>query len=166
VLGRDISWAGEVYPASTFVESELKFNIYKLNYQYSLFHNDKAELGGLFGLHIMKISMSLNAAEIKQAYTEAVTAPLPVFGLYANYHFTPRLSLFYDYQFFIINYQDKYRGGLQDFIVGLEYRVLRNVGLGAAYNRFGLHLEAKMTDTTFYADSSWNAGMLYATLYF
>ena len=166
VLSKTIDWGDQTYPFNTQVDSEIRFNVYKLNYQYSLFHNEKAELGASFGLHIMKISAGISASGIGQSMTEAVTAPLPVFGLYADYNFTPRFSAFYNYQFFFINYEDKVRGGLQDFLIGLEYRLFRNVALGAAYNRFGLGADIKGDTTTLILNTNWNGGLLYGALYF
>jgi hypothetical protein len=166
VLTQDIVWNGQTYSASTQVDSKLKFDVYKLNYQYSVFHNEKVELGALFGFHIMKIFAGINASGIGLSEGDAITAPLPVWGLFADYKFTPRFSAFYNYQVFYINYQDKVRGGLQDFIFGLEYRLFRNVAVGAAYNRYSMNLEAKGNAATLYLDSSWNGGMLYGAVYF
>jgi len=165
-LTRDIVWSGQTYSASTQVDSQVGFNVYKLNYQYSLFHNEKAELGASFGLHIMKFSAGISASGGGMSKSEAVTAPLPVFGLYADYNFTPKFSAFYNYQFFFINYQDKVKGGLQDFLIGMEYRLLRNVALGAAYNRFGVAMDIKGDDATLRISSNWNGGMLYGAFYF
>ena len=166
VLGEDIEWNGQLYPISTQVDSEIKFDVYKMSYQYSLFHTEEAELGATFGLHVMKVAVSLVAHDISQSGSQAVTAPLPVFGLSADYNFTPRLSGYYNYQLFFINYHDKVKGGLQDFLLGLEYRLFRNVALGAAYNRFGLHGKAKGDRSTLYLDTNWNGGMLYGAVYF
>ena len=166
VLGQDIEWGGnDIFKGQT-VDSEVKFDVYKLNYQYSVYHNDKVELGASVGLHIMRIFASINAAGITGAQSEAVTAPLPEFGLFADYNFTPRFSAFYNYQWFFINYQDKVRGGLQDFLFGLEYRVFRNVALGVAYNRFALNAKIQKDLTTLYMNTNWNGGMLYGALYF
>jgi hypothetical protein len=165
VLGQDITWNGQQILTGQPVDSELKFDVYKINYQYSLYHNDKVELGASIGLHVMRISAGINAGSIG-SQSEAVTAPLPVFGLFADYKFTPRFSVFYSYQWFFINYQDKYKGGLQDFLIGLEYRAFRNVALGLAYNRFAINLKAEMDTSTLYVNSSWNGGMLFAALYF
>jgi hypothetical protein len=166
VLSQSIIWSGQTYSASTQVDSEIGFNVYKLNYQYSLFHNEKVELGVSAGLHIMKISAGISASGIGQSKSEAVTAPLPVFGFFADYNFTPRFSAFYNYQFFFINYQDKVKGGLQDFLIGMEYRLFRNVALGAAYNRFGVAMEIKGDNTTLNLSTNWNGGMLYGAVYF
>ena len=91
---------------------------------------------------------------------------MPVWGLFADYNFTPRFSVFYNYQSFFIDYQDKVRGGLQDFLLGLEYRIFDHVALGTAYNRFNLSLKLKGDNQTFFVDSGWNGWMLYASVYF
>jgi hypothetical protein len=166
VLGQDIVWGGVTFPLSTQVDSELKFDVYKLNYRYSVYHNDKVELGASLGLHIMRASASINAYEINLTQSDAVTAPLPVFGLFASYNFTPRFSAFYGYESFFIDYQDKARGGMEDFLIGLEYRLFRHFSLGAAYSRFSLNLQLKGDNKTLYVDNGWNGGMLYGAFYF
>jgi hypothetical protein len=167
VLEKDFNWNGQDYNIGWTVDSEINFDVYKLNYEYSLFHNDEVELGASFGFHIMKTMVSIvTVTGGTESASEAVTAPLPVFGLYADYHFTPRFSAYYNYQFFFVNYEDKVKGGLQDFILGLEYRLFRNIALGVAYNRFALHLEARGDTSTLYLDTGWNGGMLYGTVYF
>jgi hypothetical protein len=165
-LGKDIEWNGQTYPINTHVDSQLKFALYNLDYRYSLFNNEKVELGGSFGLHIMTVSASIAAQDINQAAAKAVTAPLPVFGLYARYNFVPRFSVFYEYQFFFINFEDKVKGALQSFEFGLEYRIIRNFSLGISFNRFAMNLELNSDTARFFLDSNWNGGMLFGALYF
>jgi len=166
LLDKDIVWGGQTYAINTQVDSELRFNVYKLNYQYSLHHDEKVELGVLAGFHVLKTVVGLSASGIGQAKSESVTAPLPVFGLFATYNFTPRLSAYYNYQWFFINYEDSVKGGLQDFLLGVEYRLIRNLALGVAYNRFGLDMKAKSDQSTVYLNTSWSGGMLYGAVYF
>jgi hypothetical protein len=169
VLSENIDWGDVTYLAGYQLDSEIKFDVYKLTYQYSLFHNEKAELGASFGLHIMRAFAGMSGTSQSGVITsesEAVTAPLPVFGLFADYNFTPRFSFFYNYQWFFINYQDKIKGGLQDFLIGLEYRLFRNVALGLAYNRFALNLDAKGDAMRLYLNTNWNGGLLYGAVYF
>ena len=168
-VARDIEWGGQTYPVGAQVDSSLRFDVYKLNYQYSLFHNEEVELGVSLGLHVMRISTGISGTSTtatNQSQSQSVTAPLPVWGLFADYKFTPRFSAYYNYQVFFINYEDKVSGGLQDFLLGLEYRLFRNFALGAAYNRFAMHMKSKGDAATLYLDSSWNGGMLYGAVYF
>lgn len=166
VLGQEIIWNGVTYPINTPVDSKLKYDIYKMSYQYSLYHNEEVELGMSFGFHVMHVFAGIDASGISLSEGESVTAPLPVFGLSADYKFTPRFSFYYNYQVFNINYQDKIRGGLQDLLFGLEYRLFRHVALGAAYNRFSLSVDAKGDVSTLHLDTNWSGGLLYGALYF
>jgi hypothetical protein len=166
VLQQDISWGGANYAIGTTVDSKIEFDVYKVNYQYSLYNQPEVELGALIGLHVMGTSMAISAVGISQARSESLTAPLPVWGLFARYNFTPRLMTYFNYQFFFVNYEDKVKGGLQDFVLGLEYRATPSVGLGAAFNRFGMNLEAKEDAATLHFDSNWTGFMLYGSLYF
>jgi len=166
-VGRTIDW-GDLPPITvgTRVDSELRFDVYKVNYQYSLFHNEQAELGVLAGLHFLKIFVGFNAAGIGESKNTAVTAPLPVLGLFADYHFTPRMSAYYNLQFFSINYENTVKGSMHDFLFGVEYRLFKNVALGAAYNRFVVNLELIADAATLTINTGWNGGMLYGSLYF
>ncbi|MDH4096597.1 MAG: hypothetical protein OEV81_17630 [Betaproteobacteria bacterium] len=166
VLQTDISWGDVDFATGTTVDSKIEFDVYKINYQYSLYNKPEVELGALVGLHVMGTSIGINAVGISQARTESLTAPLPVWGLFARYNFTPRLMTYFNYQFFFVNYDDRVKGGLQDFLLGLEYRATRTLGLGAAFNRFGINLEAKEDAATLFYDSSWTGLMLYGSLYF
>jgi hypothetical protein len=166
-VGRTIDWGDlPTITVGTRVDSEIRFDVYKVNYQYSVFHNEQAELGALFGFHFLKTFVGINAVGIGESKTTAITAPLPVIGLYADYHFTPRLSAYYNFQFFAINYEDKVKGSMQDFLLGLEYRLFRNVAVGAAYNKFAVDLELVADASTLTLNTGWNGGMLYGTLYF
>ncbi len=166
VLSTDIIWGDFTYPINTQVDSTLKFDVYKLNYQYSLYHNEKVELGAQIGFHVMRAFVGINASGINQAQSQAVTAPLPVWGIFADYKFTPRFSIYYNYQVFFIDYEDKAKGGLQDTLFGVEYRLFRNFALGAAYNRFSLNMELKGDRATLFVDTGWNGAMLYGAVYF
>jgi len=165
-LQTEIDWGGEAYPIGTAVDSEINFDVYKVNYQYSVINSAEAELGGLIGLHIMKAGVGISATGIGQARSEAVTAPLPVLGLYARYNFTPRFSMYYNIQFFFIEYEDTINGGLQDSLIGLEYRLFRNFAAGVALNRFNMSLESKEEHSTLFVETRWRGAMLYGTLYF
>ena len=165
VLDRDITWGDVTYPINSQVDSELKFNIYKLNYQYSIFHNEKVELGASIGLFVMHITAGISQSSIGET-RQTVTAPLPVVGLFADYKFTPRFSIYYNYQLFNLDYEDKYKGSLSDFLLGLEYRLFRNVALGGAFNRFNMNIQAKGSNATLYCNTGWNGGMLYGAVYF
>jgi hypothetical protein len=89
VLAQDITWGGQVLPASTQADSELEYTVYKLNYQYSLYHDKKVELGGLAGFHVMRPSANITAIGIGQLGKSTTTKPLPVIGLFCGLFVQP-----------------------------------------------------------------------------
>ncbi len=165
-LTEEIVWNGVTYPVDTHVDSNLHYDVYKLNYQYSLAHTNEVELGVSAGLHIIHASFNISAEAINTAEGDSVTAPLPDIGLFGDYKFTPRFSGFFYYQVFAIDYQNKVKGGMQDFLLGLEYRLIRNVALGAAYNRFNLSADITGKAQTLHVDTNWNGLMVFGSLYF
>ncbi len=166
ILDKDITWGDFTYPINTQVDSTIKFDIYKINYQYSLFHNEEAELGVLFGFHVMRTFAGITASGINQSQSQAVTAPLPVWGIFADYKFTPRFSAYYIYQAFFIDYEDKAKGSLLDTLLAFEYRLFSHFALGAAYNRFNVNLDLKGDNARLNINTGWNGGLLYGALYF
>ncbi len=55
-------------------------------------------------------------------------------------------------------FQDRTKGSIQDFQFGLEYRLIRNIALGFAYNKFGMQLENKGDNATLNFDTTGMAG--------
>ena len=163
-LDRDIEWDGVTYPINATVDSFLNEDIYKLNYRYSLYHNQDVELGLSAGFHVTRIGIGLNAASVG-AKNESVTAPLPVFGTFVSYNFTPKFSLMGNYEFFFLNF-DNVGGSLQDLLFGLEYRVLRNLAVGGAFNLYTLQAHYGTDKFDFSLDQTWSGVMGYITFYF
>lgn len=165
VLQTDVTWGDATYSVGGTVDSEVRFDVFKINYQYSLFHQERAELGVLAGLNVMRIGVGLQATGSNEV-RESVTAPLPVFGVFARYRFSPRWAGYFNYQDFFIDYRNRVKGGLQDLMTGLEYRLSRHVALGAALNGFAVDLESRDAAFTLHANTRWNGWLLYGSLYF
>ena len=161
----DIRWGDQSYSVGTQIDSEVRFDVYKVNYQYSLFHSEVVELGVLAGLHVMRTSVALGATGASEV-RESVNAPLPVFGVFANHRFSPRWWANFNYQLFFVNYEDRVQGGLQDLTVGLEYRLTRHIAFGAALSGFALDLEARDESSTLRVNTQWSGWMFYASQYF
>jgi hypothetical protein len=163
-IDRDIVWDGVTYPINATVDSFLNEDIYKLNYRYSLYHNTDVEMGVSAGFHVTHMSTGLSAASVG-AHGDSVTAPLPVFGGFASYNFTPKFSLLGSYEFFFLNF-DNVGGSLQDLLVGVEYRVLRNLSVGGAFNLYTLQGKYNSPTVDFSMNQTWSGLMGYIAFYF
>lgn len=166
VIDTQIDWGDQTFPINTGIDSRLTMRVLKAAYVYSFYRNDDVELAASAGLHTMRVSMALEEINGLRAQSEAVTAPLPVLGFQMNYRFTDRWTALLRMESFFVSIEDRARGSLTDYMLGIEYRLFRNVALGAAYERFALFYEGRDDRFRLTVDQSWYGLLAYAALYF
>jgi opacity protein-like surface antigen len=130
-LSRTINWGDNAYTVGTVVTSEFSSDIFRLSAGYSFIRDAQKELGVTFGLHSTDFKISIAASGIGSDTGEAL-APLPTLGIYGAYAFTPKWLLTGRVDVFSLEYEE-YDGSLLNVTVGVDYRLFRNFGLGAAY---------------------------------
>ena len=130
-LSRTINWGDSSYTLGTSVSSEFNSDIFRLSAGYSFVKDAQKELGVVLGLHATDFTMSIAAMGIGSDTGEAL-APLPTLGFYGAYAFTPKWLLSGRVDVFSLEYED-YDGSLTNVTAGVDYRILRNLGIGAAY---------------------------------
>jgi hypothetical protein len=101
-LGQDIIIDGVTYPTGTQVNTAFDMDVYKAAYSYSFLQDDRVDIGAGIGLYIMPLRFEFSASGLVNGQvSEAVTAPLPVLGLRADFALTPKwlikstIDLFY-----------------------------------------------------------------------
>ena len=155
----------ETYSGTT-VNSELKYTLYKLGYAYSFYHSSKVELSISAGLNFTEYEFSINDDSGANAETAGFTAPLPMFGLRMGYAITPKWSVNYVAESFFVDFEDKVRGALINYELNTEYKVLKNLALGAGLARIGSAVEINDDDWVGSMSDSYRGYTLFATLYF
>jgi hypothetical protein len=170
-LNQQIQVRDTIISAGAFTQTSLSFNTYRLIYNYSFYRNEKVELGVSPGLYMMKTNFNFTgqgtingAPGSVVVVNEQLTLPLPSIGLVANYNITPKLQFQSRYDVFYLSIGE-YSGSMFEFYAGLEYRVIRHLALGAAYDRLQADLRGD-GHQGFKADFSYNLAYVYATLYF
>jgi hypothetical protein len=148
---RTINWGDFTYTAGTTVNSAFNSDIYRLSAGYSFVKNNRWEAGAVLGLHVTDFRASLSAARVGGQTGDAL-APLPTIGMYGAYAFTPRWLLSGRADYFWLNYND-YSGHLLNFNVGVDYRFVRNFGVGFGFR----HIEYDLTVNK----SQYNGGINY-----
>ena len=132
--------------AGTRVASIFNLDIYKVSYNYSFFQDDRFDIAAKVGLFIMPIEFGLTTSgAVEEELNEAITAPLPAFGLHSDFAITPRWYLRLGTEVFYIKIS-QFRGGLFDTHGAVEYRPWRHLGIGLGFERFELFLEADGED--------------------
>jgi len=170
-LGQDIVIDGVTYPTGTTVNTSFDIDVYKAAYSYSFFMDDRMDIGASAGLYVMPLQFELASSGLLTSQaSESVTAPLPVFGLRADFAMTPKWILNTRLEVFYLEYQ-QFKGAIYDSSVGVEYKAFKRVGFGLAVENFNIGVEAEgedypEIDLVGKIEYRYLGAMLYARVYF
>jgi len=162
----DITVGDETFVSNSVVDSKVDTTFLKLAYAYSFYKSPKVELSLIAGINLLDYSLVLNNITDGTVESADVTAPLPVFGLSMDYAISPRWLVHYRVETFYIEIDDKIRGSLFDAELGVEYRVLKNMGIGFGFNRFALDAKVKSSSYSGGVADLYRGFNLYVSAYF
>ncbi len=132
----------KVFNIGAAVDSLWDWKVYAASYTWSFLQTNKYEVGLNIGFHITDIALGIRTLNGAVSELEAVTAPLPVFGLTGAYAFTPKLILRSNIGGFYLAIDD-FEGSLVNFDLDLEYNMWKYMGFGIGYNFFRLDLDVQ-----------------------
>ncbi len=172
-LDEEINWVDRDgnetdIPLGTRVDTNFKYDIFKVGYLWSFYHSDKVELGVGGGLHITQVKLGIDAETTSSgigAEDVAVTVPLPVLSLAFKYNVTPRISWYVRSEVFAIAF-DTWEGTYTDNTLGFEYRVWRHIGLGVGLGSNALKVTEEADAYTFNYDNRLSGLMFFLSGYF
>jgi hypothetical protein len=133
-------------PAGTYVTSKFDLDIFKAGYSYSFYQDDRMDLAFAIGFYVMPIDIELKAAGVVDVdESETFTAPLPTFGLRADFAITPKWFLRSGFEIFYLEIK-QFKGTIYESKVALEYLPWEHFGFGLGFNTFNLDIEAEGED--------------------
>ena len=162
----DITVGDETFVSNSVIDSKVDTTFLKLAYAYSFYKSPKVELSLIAGINLLDYSLILNNRTDGTVEYADVTAPLPVFGLSMDYVISPRWLVHYRVETFYIELDDTIRGSLFDAELGVEYRVLKNMGIGFGFNRFALDAKVKSSSYKGGIADLYRGFNLYVSAYF
>jgi len=127
------------YRRGTKLKTKFDYRVIKLAYAYSFWQTDRFDIAVSAGGYIFNVDLNITPDE-GQKEGESGTAPFPMFGLQLDYRLTERLMLIAGYEYFTID-KSNVEGELIDFVVGLEYKAFKKIGLGIGYNNVSIFAE-------------------------
>lgn len=142
VLEQDVKFGDTLFPEGSKAESFLNFDIIKGSYSYSYFQDERFDLAASFGFYVMPISFEVKSEVGQIKESNNLTAPLPVFGLRNEFAVTPKVLIKNSLDFFYVEY-DKFRGGVTDVQIAVEYRAFEHVGFGLSAESFRLKVKSR-----------------------
>jgi len=167
-LDAQINIGKHVISAGASFSSYFDMKVYKLNYAYSFYHNDKVELALVAGLHVTTIDVGYKAygfidglASTSASDGASITAPLPVVGFEGQYSIIPKkLFINYEANYFYLTFDD-YAGAITSTSLKMEYRFYENYGLGIGYNINNIAVEKDDGKTKIDIDNRLSGAIIY-----
>ena len=161
---KEFTWGDTTIGSGAAVQAYFNMDIYKVNYGYSFYHNDKVELMLTAGLHITTVALGLaatgnvrdeNGTLVAGIYSESTsgTLPLPVFGFKGEYSISKNLFANYRSEYFALKF-DKYKGSYISNTISFEYKFATHYGFGFGYNANRLYVEGKGENANFEVENT------------
>lgn len=172
-LDRDIEWVDSngdtiTIPAGTGVSSGLDYDIYKVGYLWSFYHNEKVELSVGAGLHVTTVAMDLSADTTSSgidARNADTTLPLPVLSFRMGYQMSEAWRWFLVTELFALSF-DNWSGTYSDVELGVEYRINKHLGAGLGIGSNALRVNEESGATRFDYDNRLSGAFLFLSGYF
>ena len=139
-ISGEIRFGDVVFPVSSNVKSTFDSDVWRLTYGWSFYREGGNELALLLGLHVTSFETSLRTASGALAETADRTVPLPTIGLQGSWAFDPQWRVGGWVQVFALNYND-YEGSMVNGAFTAEYRINRNLAVGAGYAVYDYNLD-------------------------
>jgi hypothetical protein len=167
-LEHTIEWGDAEYPVNALVESEFKFSVVDVAYEYALLRRQSYELAACLGLHYTSLKATLEAeadlsnGTLSQDVTETarLTAPLPMIGFRGTWSIWRAVSLDASARFFSMTV-DKYDGSLHSYSASLTWQPRSWLGIGVSYTSFGIDVDTDSRDLRGTLDWLYQGPMLF-----
>jgi hypothetical protein len=152
--------------AGLTVNSDIKYTLYRLGYAYSFYHSPRVELGLSAGLNITSYDLTFSSNVDDKFESAGFTAPLPMFGLRMGYAITPKWYVHYVSEAFFIDFEDTVRGALLNYELNTEYKLFKNLSIGAGVARLGTSVEVNDNDWKGKVSDSYRGFTVFTAVYF
>jgi len=152
----EFSWVDDdgnviTVPIGASVASRLDYDILKLGYLWSFYTSEKVTLSAGAGLHMTDVRLALEAETTGSdlsTSTGQTSVPLPVVSFALGYAVTPKFNWYLKAEVFALSFDD-WSGSYNDALLGVEYRLWRNLGVGAALSSNSLRVLEEKAETRF-----------------
>ena len=156
-----------VLPAGSTVSGEFNTRLYRLNAGYSVFRNERSELGLSLGVAALnledRIDFSLGGGPAVVLLDDDTTDPLGTIGIFGTYAFNAQWLVTGRVGYLGFDFGD-IGGKIWDAFGAVEYRPWKNVGFGLAYVYTDADIEVQESNVD--VDFTYSGPFAYVTLGF
>jgi hypothetical protein len=171
VLDEDVEWGDYVFGAGTGVVAGLDFSLIRTFFGRNFDSADHHDFGVGVGLHYLELGAFIegnavlngNQAGFRRESVKAA-APLPNIGAWYVRSLSDRWAFRARFDWLSASIDD-YDGQLINASVGINYRLLRNAGLGLSYNLFELDVGVEENDWRGEVKTTYEGLFVHASFY-
>lgn len=137
-INQTINFGNETFAATSLLQSEIDWRIFTMTYTYSIFHNDRFELGIGIGIHLLQAEAQAKTIprrvfDVPQRQDVSGAGAFPTIPLDFAFRISQRWSLTWRGQYFHAAV-GKFDGWLADIHEDVQYRWKPNFALGVGYS--------------------------------
>ena len=165
-LSIDLEIGDETFSASETLNSDIKYTLYRIGYNYSFYHSNKVELRLTAGLNLTDYDLKFSTASGSKVEAAGVSVPLPLFGLRMGYAITPKWYVNYVAESFFIEIEDAFKGSLFSYELNTEYRLFKHFSIGAGLARIGVDADIDDDDWKGTVTDSYRGFTAFGKFYF
>ena len=162
----DLDIGNETFFASETLNSDIKYTLYRIGYNYSFYHSDKVELRLTAGLNITDYELKFEVVNGGRLEKADIIVPLPLFGLRMGYAITPKWYVNYVAETFFIEIEDAFKGSLFSYELNTEYRLFKHFSIGAGLARLGIDADIEDDDWKGSVTDSYRGFTAFGKFYF
>ena len=140
VTKEDIIFLGDTIPAGSEARAYFNTQVVSAGYLLSLLKDPNAFLGAYFNIYVMSLGTGVSSDLGNIDAKVYLTAPLPNFGILADFKLNDWLYLGGNIGFFSI-YLDEFGGSLYDLNARLTFKPAHWLGLHVSYQEFDIRVE-------------------------
>ena len=157
VLANDIIAGDYTFNAGSSVEVGYKINLFRILFGHVISTGPKHELGAGLGAHVLSTKPFIegnivinNSDNEFERVTGSNTAPVPNIALW--YYYAPTQKWFFSVKVDWFSLKvDEYKGSLWDISPGVNYQIIKNLGVSLDYRFFKINADVNK--------ERWNGGV-------
>ena len=152
------------FAAGATLASNWEIDFIQASYAYSFLQSEKWELSASLGLYYLDTTITLSgnasvsigedewSGTIQVTEEESIGLPIPLLGLVAEYHITPKWRTRMGARYFTLSFDD-WSGHMLEATAALEFLFHKNFGIGTGYTYLDVEVErdreSKISDLTY-----------------
>lgn len=171
VLANDIAWRDIVFSAGTSASGAANIEVIRLFVGRQLERSRHHDLGIGAGIHLLDFGASIegtviaNGMQASARRSVSESAPLPNIGAWYRYSISPRWAFRSRLDLLSASVGDV-KGLLLNALVGVDYKVFEQGGIGLAYSYFELDVEVRSASWRGDFETTFGGPYLYVSGYF